>query len=66
MDHDGEKSWSAGVPHLNIDLSLQVPDDLAALLGVVLVSVLQGETEDGWDCWVGWRYGDKGCHYRLQ
>ena len=65
MDHDGEKTWSAGVAHLDIDLSLQVSDDLAGLLGVGVVSVLQGETEDRWDCGIGWRYGDKGCHHRL-
>ena len=65
MDHDGEESWLAGVSHLNIDLSLQVPDDLAGLLGVGLLAVLQGETEDRRDCGVGWGDGDEGGHHRL-
>ena len=65
MDHDGEKTRPAGVSNLHIDLSLQVPDDLACLQAVGVVPVLQGETEDRWDGWIGWRYGDEGCHHRL-
>ena len=65
MDHDGEESWPAGVSNLDIDLSLQVSDDLTGLLGVGVVSVLQGETEDRWDCGIGWRYGDETSHNRL-
>lgn len=65
MDHDGEQSWPAGVSDLNIDLSLQVPDDLAGLLVVGVVSVLEAETEDRWDGGIGWRYGDQGSHNRL-
>ena len=65
MDHDGEESWPAGVSNLNIDLSLQVSDDLTGLLGVGVVSVLQGETEDRWDCGIIWRNRDESSHNRL-